>query len=158
MKMKAISPIIATVILVAVTIALAVGVALWMSGLIGGAGSREQLKVMPDSTLQVDDSGSLQKLSLHLVNTGTADSKIISVTFNGINQQISSPIIVKAGGGTTYLVFTPGNFTSATALTAGATYEVKVYTEAGNVYTQDLTAMLTTATTTTSTTTTTQSS
>ncbi|MGC9187181.1 MAG: archaellin/type IV pilin N-terminal domain-containing protein, partial [Fervidicoccaceae archaeon] len=38
MKERAISPIIATVILVAVTIALAVGVALWFSGIIGGAG------------------------------------------------------------------------------------------------------------------------
>ncbi|MGC8997380.1 MAG: archaellin/type IV pilin N-terminal domain-containing protein, partial [Fervidicoccaceae archaeon] len=45
MKERAISPIIATVILVAVTIALAVGVALWFSGIIGGAGKIEQLQI-----------------------------------------------------------------------------------------------------------------
>jgi len=141
MKMKAISPIIATVILVAVTIALAVGVALWMSGLIGGAGSTEQLQVMSDSTLQVDQNGNFVQLSLHLVNSGTADSKIISVMINGVSQQLNSPIIVKAHGGTAWLVFTSSNLTSPLPqFTPDATYQVKVLTQAGNSYIQVVTA------------------
>ncbi|MGB9831340.1 MAG: archaellin/type IV pilin N-terminal domain-containing protein, partial [Fervidicoccus fontis] len=51
MEKRGISPIIATVILVVITIALAVGVALWMSGIIGGAGRGEQLGILPDSNM-----------------------------------------------------------------------------------------------------------
>jgi len=134
--MKAISPIIATVILVAVTIALAVGVALWLSGLIGGAGSREQLQVMPDSFLYVDDSGNFQKLTLHLKNTGTADSTIVSIKIGNVNVADNKlPYTVKVGFN--------GNvdFTGATGkFTPGAKYTVTVYTDAGNSYIQEVTA------------------
>jgi len=158
MKMKAISPIIATVILVAVTIALAVGVALWMSGLIGGAGSREQLQVMPDSALYVKQSGKdyqLDNLTLHIKNAGSVDSKIVTIKIDTINvagkyktaaspitsttqlTTASLPLVVKAGQDV-WLVVTDasGNFPPSKA------YKITVYTDAGGSYMLELNPIL----------------
>ncbi|MEM0020995.1 MAG: archaellin/type IV pilin N-terminal domain-containing protein [Fervidicoccaceae archaeon] len=142
MKERAISPIIATVILVAVTIALAVGVALWMSGLIGGAGSREQLQIMPDSYMNVSSTGSNAVIYLHIKNAGSIDSKIISVRVDTTNiagtyalgtTTTSLPITVKAGSDI-YLTITPsGNFPP------GKSYKITVYTDAGGSYFIELT-------------------
>jgi len=155
MKMKAISPIIATVILVAVTIALAVGVALWMSGLIGGAGSREQIQLMPDSALYVKSDGTFVNLTLHVKNAGSADSKIISIKIDTANVPGSSvtaytdtayasaittslPVVVKAGQDV-WLNITnaPGTFPPSAA------YKITVYTDAGGSYFIELTPIVT---------------
>ncbi|MGC9187656.1 MAG: hypothetical protein ACP5GN_08250, partial [Fervidicoccaceae archaeon] len=69
--------------LVAVTIALAVGVALWFSGIIGGAGKIEQLQIMPDSNINATSS----TLYLHVRNVGGIDSKIISIKVVNTNIQ-----------------------------------------------------------------------
>jgi len=159
MKMKAISPIIATVILVAVTIALAVGVALWMSGLIGGAGSREQLQVMPDSALYVKNQNNnyvLDNLTLHIKNAGSIDSKIVTIKIDTINvagtyQTATSPftsttqlttaplpLVVKAGQDVWLVVtgVTSGNFPPSKA------YKITVYTDAGGSYFIELNPIL----------------
>ncbi|MGC8753200.1 MAG: archaellin/type IV pilin N-terminal domain-containing protein [Fervidicoccaceae archaeon] len=141
MKERAISPIIATVILVAVTIALAVGVALWFSGIIGGAGKTEQLQIMPDSYINAT-SGTLY---LHARNVGGIDSKIVSIKVVNTNIQgtftLSStttttttfPIVVKMGADMWIIVTVSG-------VNSPGTYQVTVYTDAGNSYNQVLTA------------------
>jgi len=154
--MRAISPIIATVILVAVTIALAVGVALWMSGLIGGAGSREQIQLMPDSAMYVDSNGNLVNLTLHIKNAGSIDSKIVTIKVDTANAPggsvtaytISSssttsitsslPVIVKAGQDVWL------NITNVPGITFSPSkaYKITVYTDAGGSYFTELTPIL----------------
>lgn len=133
MNKRAVSPIIATVILVAVTIALAVGVAIWLSGVVGGGGTSERLMILPDSNITGNT------LYLHLKNQGTADAYISSVKVNGTSVSLKDSNnqdlkVVKAGqdlwaNGT--LSFTP---------VAGTKYTVYIYTSAGNTYYQELTA------------------
>ncbi|HEU97535.1 MAG TPA: hypothetical protein ENO36_01590 [Fervidicoccus fontis] len=150
MKERAISPIIATVILVAVTIALAVGVALWFSGIIGGAGKIEQLQIMPDSNITITYNSQSNTTSgalyLHVRNVGGIDSKIISIKVVNTNIQgtftLSStttttttfPIVVKMGADMWITADVSGIINSP------GTYQVTVYTDAGNSYNQVVTA------------------
>jgi flagellin-like protein len=131
MKERAISPIIATVILVAVTIALAVGVALWFSGIIGGAGKTEQLQIMPDSYINATS----HTLYLHVRNVGGIDSKIISIKMVNTNIQGTFPIVVKMGEDTWIEADISG-------ISSPGTYQVTVYTDAGNSYNQVVTAYI----------------
>ena len=147
MKQRAISPIIATVILVAVTIALAVGVALWFSGIIGGAGSHEQLLILPDGNIVngTGTQGTQTTVYIHIKNSGSVDSQIISIkvgnmtapltgsnvqtTFNTANNYI----IVPAGkDGWINITFTNNPFIP------GTSYKVTIVTAAGNSYIQEL--------------------
>ncbi|MGB9726156.1 MAG: archaellin/type IV pilin N-terminal domain-containing protein [Fervidicoccaceae archaeon] len=134
MKERAISPIIATVILVAVTIALAVGVALWFSGIIGGAGKIEQLQIMPDSNITINTNTNSSTLYLHVRNVGGIDSKIISIKLVNTNIQGTFPIVVKMGAD----MWINANVTGI--INSPGTYQVTVYTDAGNSYNQVVTA------------------
>ena len=147
MKQRAISPIIATVILVAVTIALAVGVALWFSGIIGGAGSHEQLLILPDGNITVSSSTTLY---LHVKNSGSIDSQIISIKVGNYTIPISSAQTLAATGYTTvstsYILVPAGKDVWINAginsggFIPGSSYKVTVVTTAGNSYIQELQA------------------
>lgn len=141
MQRRAISPVIATIIIVAVTIAIAIAVAGWLMGLWGSYGTVEQLTVMPDSALSTDADGNAV-LTLHVKNTGSKSAVITKVEVVGLGTAVS--------GGTD----TTGTFTSASAVVSqgtdvsititldtgsntyspGTQYLVKVYTDSGNVY------------------------
>lgn len=134
----------------AVTIALAVGVALWFSGIIGGAGKTEQLQVMPDSYINVTSGTSPSAtLALHVRNVGQIDSKIISIKIGNVNAG-GTFTISPTGGGTTStttaypIVVKIGEdkwvIVSVGGITAPGTYQVTVYTDAGNSYNQQVTA------------------
>jgi flagellin-like protein len=128
---KAISPIIATVILIAVTLAIGVAIAAWIMGIWGGMGGTESLKILPNSTLTVDGT---VKLKLTIKNEGSRDAKIVGVeVMVGAGACKLTPdnelSIIRAGGMVT------GTATgTCSGLTPGASYTVRVITEAGNVY------------------------
>jgi flagellin-like protein len=127
---KAISPIIATVILIAVTLAIGVAIAAWVMGLWGGMGGTETLKILPNSTLTVD--GDRVELKLTIKNDGTRDAKVVGVEV-GVGARVcklSHPFTTISAG-----AMVTGTATgTCSGLTPGASYTVKVITEAGNVY------------------------
>ena len=119
---KAISPILATVILIAVTLVIAIGVIGWIMGIWGTFGTTETIQIYPDSKLY-----SNRTIKLHVKNTGTAAATIFKIEVVGVNST------------TTDTTLTPGQEATITAnisgtITAGASYQIKVYTKAGNVY------------------------
>ncbi len=79
---KAIEPLIAAVILVAVAIALSVAVAFWLSGVVGGYTKYEQIEV---STAYADWNETLGTwvVVLQLKNTGSSDSTVEEIFVNG---------------------------------------------------------------------------
>ncbi|MEM1777401.1 MAG: archaellin/type IV pilin N-terminal domain-containing protein [Acidilobaceae archaeon] len=120
---KAISPVVATVILIAVTIVIGVAVAGWLMGIWGGLGGTEALKIYPNATLEGN------KLSFTVKNEGSRDAKLIGVRVEGLGDCSDfQPVVVKVGAITTITCTITGNSTP------GAVYTVRVYTEAGNVY------------------------
>jgi flagellin-like protein len=129
---KAISPIIATVILIAVTLAIGVAIAAWIMGIWGGMGGTESLKILPNSTLTVNNDQ--VTLELTIKNEGSRDAKIVGVeVMVGARACKLTPdnklSIISAGAMVT------GTATgTCSGLTPGASYTVKVLTEAGNVY------------------------
>jgi flagellin-like protein len=124
--MRGIEPIIAVVILVAVTLVIAIGVIGWIMGWWGTMGAVESLQIFPDS--YIDSSG---KLVLHIKNTGSATAVIYKVEIVGVGT-------ADLGGADKSL--SPGAEETAWILqfagsvTAGTNYQVKIYTKAGNVY------------------------
>jgi len=138
---RGIEPIIAVVILVAVTLVIAIGVIGWIMGWWGTFGATESLQFYPDS--YIDTSGNLH---LHVKNTGSAAAVIYKVEVSGIGPATSASI--EGGAPTQGSIVTGGNaevtvapgaegtivFKIPGSPVAGANYLVKIYTRAGNVY------------------------
>ena len=127
---KAISPIIATVILIAVTLAIGVAIAAWVMGLWGGMGGTETLKILPNSTLTVNNDR--VTLQLTIKNDGSRDAKIVGVevVVGAKVCKLSNPFSTISVGA----MVTDSATGTCSGLTPGASYTVKVITEAGNVY------------------------
>jgi flagellin-like protein len=127
---KAISPVIATVILIAVTLAIGVAIAAWVMGLWGGMGGIEALKILPNSTLTVN--GDQVTLRLTIKNDGSRDAKVVGV------ELVVGAKVCKLSH--TFTTISTGAMVTGTAtgtcsgLTPGASYTVNVITGAGNVY------------------------
>ena len=126
-KNSGISPVVATVILVAVAIVIAIAVAFWASKLVGVFTRYEQLEVL--SAYQ----SAPNSITIIVTNRGSTNSSIIQVVVNGIR--------VYPNGGTT---FTPPSInigaritctlTFAGPLQAGVTYMVELKTSGGKTY------------------------
>ena len=140
MNMKAISPVIATVIIVSVAIAIAVAVAFWMTGITGLFTRYEKLEIV---TAYADSNFNVY---LTVRNTGTTSVTIDQVFINGIpaaEAHITSMVydtetitdLNNIGIG-----LNPGDEVDIT-ITLNSTYyehgqiiEVKLHTAAGNEY------------------------
>jgi len=84
-KRKAVSPVIATVILVAVAITVAVGVSYWMGGISAQYTQFEKIEVQTGYSEWVTDGGAVNSgwnITLELKNTGSAASTITHVFIN----------------------------------------------------------------------------
>ncbi len=147
LKLRGISPVIATVIILAVTIAIAVAVIGWITGLFGATtGGTEQLQIMPDSNITITATG-VTKLYLHVVNKGS-DVTIYKISVSSLgdadlaNANVTGNII-KNGDGTITVKAGADGWIVATLpkqAVAGTSYTVKVYTKNGNEFTGTVTA------------------
>lgn len=126
-KRKAVSPVIATLLMIAIAVAAAILVYVWSMGLVGtlqgtgGQQTREQLILEA-----YDATGSTW--TLYMRNVGPTNSTISAVYVEG------TPVTV---GGTTSL--TPGasgtvTLTNLPSTTSGAAYTVKIVTSSGAVF------------------------
>ena len=127
---KGISPILATVIIIAVTLVIAIGVIGWIMGIWGGFGSTESLQIYPDSYINITG----KEAYIHIKNTGSASAVIYKVEIVGVETITGTnsinPNTLSAGEDTTITV----SIVSTGSYTSGATYQVKIYTSAGNVF------------------------
>ena len=136
---KAISPILATVIIIAVTLVIAIGVIGWVMGIWGTFGSTEMLQIMPDSKLYSNGA-----IALHVKNTGSATAVVTKIEIVGTGLSTTGSWTIPPGGdgylsGTT-ITSTQVTISLGGSLTPGASYQVKIYTAAGNVYSSVITA------------------
>ncbi|MCS7369059.1 MAG: type IV pilin [archaeon GBS-70-058] len=83
---KGISPVIATVIIVAVTITVAVAISFWMGGIAGLYTRFEKLEIVY-ATVSYDNTGKYWTVTLKVKNTGSADTKIDDILLNGVTIQ-----------------------------------------------------------------------
>jgi len=132
---KALSPVVASIILIAVTVAVAIAVAVWMGGLtIGLMGGAEQLNI-------IDVSYGNNTVSIEVANTGTGkititDIRIDGVTYNNFNTANNGnlpsdtlPYDLEKGASHTFTItFSEWPFES------GVKYEFTVLTAKGNMF------------------------
>jgi len=151
MNMRAISPVIATVIIVSVAIAIAVAVAFWMTGITGLFTRYEKLEIVSAYAERVSTPGDYFRITLRIRNTGSTAATIDNVFVNGIPVNTTTTIMyvdkdpsgnnavnfgksdewisVNTGGSTTLYIFL-----KADKFSSGQIVEIKVHTAAGNEY------------------------
>jgi len=158
---KAISPVIATVILVAVTIVVAVAVAYWMGSIAGLYTRFEKVEITNAYATysdQVFDGG--WTVTVNLRNTGTADATITGLLINGkpygdYNPTADANVKITEGlSGTTKVITSSSDFNTkglpivsgqdgklvfeikkgVGPFNAGVSIEIKLHTAGGNDY------------------------
>jgi len=121
-----ISPVVATVILVAIAIVIAIAVAFWATGLVGIFTRFEKLEI----TSAYQDTNDPQNIIVRVRNTGSSPTAIAEVIINGISvKQVDNPNECKLEVGDTLQVkITTGG------LQGGVTYEVMLKSTGGKQY------------------------
>ena len=137
---KAVSPVIATLLVIAIAVAAALLVYVWAMGLIGGLQTGGGEQVTEQITLDVYDwNASSGSLEMYLRNVGRAEIVVdeLYVSTNAGIEVFDAAAASSGGGGDipigTYEIFTCG--VTAGNLTPGAAYTIKVVTESGGVFT-----------------------
>ena len=127
---KALSPVVASIILIAVTVAVSIAVAAWMGALTFTFMGTEQLTI---SKMQWNwnTSPTLRTFTITINNTGTKDLTINQVLVNygtaGVTQPSGLPYILKTTKSTTLTV--------TFAYTNGTNYDISVVTASGYKFT-----------------------
>ena len=133
MNMRAISPVIATVIIVSVAIAIAVAVAFWMTGITGLFTRYEKIEVISAYAVK---SGANFDIKVSVKNTGTTTATIDNIFINGIPYNDPSigatvtpslPQTLDPGGSVEFTITISG-------FSSGQIVEVKLHTASGNEY------------------------
>jgi flagellin-like protein len=94
-KRRAVSPVIATVILIAVAVALGIAVAFWASGLTGAFSKYEKLGMNVQYAVSTSDctSNPCWEVSLGGQNTGSMDSTITQIQINGVPYPLTGNVL-----------------------------------------------------------------
>ena len=133
---RALSPVIATVVLVAVTIVVAVAVSYWMGGIAGLYTRFEKIEIV--KSYAVKESNGNFTVVIELKNSGSADATIQYVLVNGRpledyneNMTISPhlPATIPIGKSETFTISING-----TLFSSGTTLDLKFHSAAGKDY------------------------
>ena len=130
-----ISPVVATVILVAIAIVIAIAVAFWATGLVGVFTRFEKIEIV---AAYPTVSGGSTQITLIVKNTGSAAATIDDIYVNGI------PCGIEGCGGFSTTTLAPGDSATITissppsavgsSFIPGVTYEIAVHTASGKLY------------------------
>jgi len=139
---RGISPVVATVILVAVTIVVAVAVAYWMGGLTAIYTRFEKIEIT-SAYAEYSDDGKNYTITLNIKNSGSADATIDNILINGkppsaYEGNVTIVIgtgLVKAGEKQTIII----EVKAIAPFTPGTSIEVKIHTAAGQEYPKTIT-------------------
>ena len=145
---RAVSPVIATVILVAIAITVAVAVAYWMGGIAGQYTRFEQIEIQSATCEKVVENPFYWEILVKLKNTGTRDATMISAYINerevdayGKPGKVDNSYVTNM---TTTTYITSGNQTMIAfwlddthdefTLTSGTTVNLKIHSSGGMDY------------------------
>jgi len=121
-----ISPVVATVILVAIAIVIAIAVAFWATGLVGIFTRFEKLEI----TSAYQDPNNPQNIIVRVRNTGSSPTAIAEVIINGVSVgQVNDPNNCRLDVGDTLQVTI-----TTSGLQGGVTYEVMLKSTGGKQY------------------------
>jgi flagellin-like protein len=116
---KALSPVVASIILIAVTVAVSIAVAAWMAAIPGRYMNQPQLSITEMSF------PSNVTISLKVTNTGTATGTVAYVNVNGNSTSANVPVSIPPGKNETITVQCPWQ--------PGYKYLVGLYSQTGEL-------------------------
>ncbi len=150
---KALSPVIATVILISVTIVVAVSVAYWMGAIAGGFTSFEQIELPTVYGRAITSPWIGWNITIEMKNTGSSDATLNNIFMNSIpfkDYAQANVTLQKADGTdvsatlyTTGVLVAKGNsvtlvlqlrFDQSVGFTSGTRVEIKLHTAGGKDY------------------------
>ena len=114
------SPVIATVILVAVAITVAVAVAYWMGGIAGQYTKFEKVEIQA-GTCELDTVDGNWTITLKMKNTGTATATLISAFIN------DHEVIAYGASGALAGETATNMTTTSTSIDSGASWIIELY-------------------------------
>ena len=150
---RAVSPVIATVILVAIAITVSVAVAYWMGGIAGQYTKFEQIEIQSAQCMKnvTDPAHYFWNITMTLKNTGTRDATLISCFINEVEvdrygvtsyapaidndwaTSMSTTTYLTSGNSTVvYFYIDPDKATAS--LTSGTTVNIKIHSSGGMDY------------------------
>ena len=151
-KRKAVSPVIATVILVAVAITVAVGVSYWMGGISSQYTQFEKVEIQ-SAVCAWDSTRDMWNITLKMKNSGTATATLNSVFINEVEvntyadtaenpadgeatTSMTDAETITSGSTTTITIWVdgPGGASGWGTVTAGTTINLKVHSAGGMDY------------------------
>jgi len=131
-KSKGISPVIATIIMVAVAIVISIAAAFWLTGLMGSFTTYENIRI----TAYANRSGNNYIINVTIHNVGITNVTINQILIEGGMKgtiEPSLPYFVNPGDSKTFGItgyatrdFPPGRTVRVTVITARASYEGQV--------------------------------
>jgi archaeal type IV pilus assembly protein PilA len=128
---KALSPVVASIILIAVTVAVSIAVAAWMGALTVGFMATEELKI---TNMQFLGTGEAQTIVLSVSNVGTAPVTLeTSALLNGASK--AAAIGGEGITGNTIPANGQGTVTITSTWVQGDNYQVRISSSKGNTFT-----------------------
>jgi flagellin-like protein len=136
---KALSPVVAAIILIAVTVAVSIAVAAWMGSMTFTFMETEQLSIT--NMVFTDNTGTPDVITVYVQNTGTTDIAImatVTVQGNGVasGAGTTTAATIAAGASGNYVV----TLGASDELAAGAAYNVELLSTKGNKFSYTATA------------------
>lgn len=137
---RGVSPVITTVIIVAVGITIAIAVALWMTGLVGAFMGYEKIEIR--SCFATGNNNDGWVITISYINTGSSPASIDNVFVNnvpidtwGITADPELPWSANVGGAETVTLEIPsGTSYSNQNLVSGVTVTIKLHSTGGKEY------------------------
>jgi flagellin-like protein len=122
---KALSPVVASIILIAVTVAVSIAVAAWMGALTFTFTATEQIQI---TNMQFGPEGTSSWIAVTINNTGTSPVTINEAWVNNVKQTVSElPKTISANSGWVLNI-------TGYSVTTGANYQVKLVSSKGNQF------------------------
>jgi len=128
---KALSPVVASIILIAVTVAVSIAVAAWMGALTIGFMGTEEIKI----TSMTFGSGTPETIVITASNTGTSPVTLNGASVNGVSIAAGN-IAYLSGANTDGTVASNAQITITLTSNwdAGSNYQVKLTSTKGNTF------------------------
>lgn len=133
---KALSPVVASIILIAVTVAVSIAVAAWMGALTTGFMATEELKITNVAFATPDSNAECANATIFLRNTGSTAVTVTEI-YKGNELVWTGTVQIAAGATTTINI---DEETDPIKYDAGTAYQFKVMSSKGNVFVYTATA------------------
>ena len=134
-KSKGISPVIGTVILVAIAIVISIAAAFWMTGLLSSFTGYEKLTISASLSRK---TGNKYNVTIVITNDGTLSTNVTKILINGEDKSpiftptlpetinIGETDIFTIDTAANLLTLTPGNLVKITIVTLRGSYETQL--------------------------------